>query len=76
MQRPVSALAISLFVSIPFLAAWALQGFYGGSMRHSDGTLLAIFGLDAATLLMLVIVGALLTVLASQVMSTGAGRER
>lgn len=76
MQRPVSALAISLLISIPFLAAFALRAFYGGSMRHADGTHLAIFGLDAATLLMLVIVGALLTVLASQVMSTRSGLER
>lgn len=75
-QRPVSALTISLLVSLSFLAAWGLQSLYGGSMRHADGTQLAIFGLNAAVLLMTFLTGGLLVALASQVMASEWGREK
>jgi len=58
-RRPMSALAICLAVSMPFMMALAMQAAYGGSMRHSDGTELAVFGVNAATLLMLGILGVL-----------------
>ncbi|MDP2323336.1 MAG: hypothetical protein Q8N51_04815, partial [Gammaproteobacteria bacterium] len=39
---------LCLPLSLPFLIAWALQGTYGGSMLHTDGTQIAIYGINVA----------------------------
>lgn len=46
--RAFAALLLCLPLSLPFLIAWALQGSYGGSMLHTDGTQIAIFGINVA----------------------------
>ncbi|WP_322291264.1 hypothetical protein [Allopontixanthobacter sp.] len=43
-----------------FLAAFALAGFYGGSMRHTDGTELTLLGVNASGLIMSLAVTVLL----------------
>lgn len=52
LRRPA---AIMLMVSGGFCAAVALQGTYGGSMRHADGTELAWLGVNVAVLAMVII---------------------
>ncbi|PKP82464.1 MAG: hypothetical protein CVT79_05960 [Alphaproteobacteria bacterium HGW-Alphaproteobacteria-18] len=46
--RAFAALLLCLPLSLPFLIAWALQGTYGGSMLHTDGTQIAIYGINVA----------------------------
>lgn len=45
-----------------FLLAHGLSASYGGTMRHSDGTELAVLGMNVAVLVMLVLAAALLPV--------------
>jgi hypothetical protein len=45
---------ISLIINGGFLAAFALAGAYGGTMRHSDGSELAIAGVNAAVIVMVI----------------------
>lgn len=47
---------LCLPLSISFILAWALQGFYGGSMLHSDGSEIAIFGVNVAVLIVFVLI--------------------
>lgn len=46
--RAVPALLLCLPLSLPFLIAWAFKGSYGGSMLHTDGTQIAIYGINVA----------------------------
>jgi len=50
----VMPIVISLILSISFVLAYALQGTYGGTMEHSDGTELLIWGVNPAIGLLLV----------------------
>lgn len=53
------AIALCLITQVSFLVAWATSSSYGGSMLHSDGTQMAIAGVNVAVL----IVAALTTLL-------------
>jgi hypothetical protein len=55
------ASGIGLIVVVGFLAAYLLRFTYSGSMRHPDGTELAVMGVNSAVLVM-VIAGIILTV--------------
>lgn len=46
--RAFAALLLCMPLSLPFLIAWTLQGCYGGSMLHSDGTQISIYGVNVA----------------------------
>lgn len=65
-RRPMTALAICLAVSAPFLLAWITKGTYGGSMQHSDGSEILVLGVNAAVLLMFVITTLLTVALARE----------
>tara|TARA_R110000787_G_scaffold189852_2_gene301418 strand:- start:3192 stop:3593 length:402 start_codon:yes stop_codon:yes gene_type:complete len=65
-NRPITALVVCLTVTVPFLAAWAIQSIFGGSMKHSDGTEIAVFGMNAGVLIVLLITAALLASLATR----------
>lgn len=53
------SIALCLITQVSFLVAWATSSSYGGSMLHSDGTQMAIAGVNVAVL----IVAALTTLL-------------
>ena len=50
----VTALVISLVLSGSFITAYGLQGQYGGTMKHSDGSELLIGGVNPAFGLLLI----------------------
>jgi hypothetical protein len=54
--------AIMLSLTGAFLVAYAVSGLYGGSMLHTDGTELAVGGVNAAVLVMLAASAALIAV--------------
>jgi len=56
---------IAFAISFGFLAAYSLSPLYGGTMRHSDGSELAIGGVNVAVAMMLVATTAIGAVLAS-----------
>jgi hypothetical protein len=49
-QRPVQACVLALLINLGFLAAYVLAPLYGGTMRHSDGTELALGGINVAVI--------------------------
>lgn len=53
------AAALAACVTGGFLAAFAASDLYGGSMRHTDGSELAIGGVNLAVLVMALATGAL-----------------
>jgi len=53
------AIVLCLITGVSFLIAWATSSSYGGSMLHSDGTQMAIAGINVAVL----VVAALTTLL-------------
>lgn len=63
-RAPRLAILLSLIISLPFLLAFAAGPTYGGSMLHSDGTQLAVGGLNLAVLIALVFSALLLFSLA------------
>lgn len=46
------ASAVGLLVTMGFLTAFMLSDGYGGSMRHTDGTELALLGVNASVVVM------------------------
>lgn len=60
-RAPRIAISLSLIICISFLAAWALGSAYGGSMLHSDGTQMAVAGINLAV----IVVGVLTVLLVS-----------
>jgi len=56
---------IAFTISFGFLAAYTLSPLYGGTMRHSDGSELAIGGVNVAVAMMIVATTAIGAVLAS-----------
>lgn len=54
-RAPRLAILLSLIISIPFLLAFAAASTYGGSMLHSDGTQMAVGGMNLAVLIALVL---------------------
>jgi hypothetical protein len=64
-RAPRLAIILSLIIGVPFLLAFAVGSTYGGSMLHSDGTQLAVLGVNLAVLAALVLSILLLFSLAS-----------
>ena len=58
-QRRAPRLGVSLALIIcgAFLTAWALGASYGGSMLHSDGTQLAVAGVNVAVIVVFIVTG-------------------
>ncbi len=54
-RAPHLAIILSLIISIPFLLAFATASTYGGSMLHSDGTQMAVGGMNLAVLIAVVL---------------------
>lgn len=50
-----TALALCLITGVSFLVAWATGGSYGGSMLHTDGTQMAVAGINVAVLIVMVL---------------------
>jgi hypothetical protein len=69
-NRPITALVACLTVTVPFLVAWAMQSAFGGSMKHSDGTEIAVLGINVGVLLVLLVTAALLASLTRITAST------
>lgn len=59
-RAPRLAILLSLIISVPFLLAFAAGSTYGGSMLHSDGTQLAVWGINLGVLVALVLSSLLL----------------
>lgn len=53
------ASVIALCVSVGFLGAFSLADTYGGSMRHTDGSEIAVGGVHIAVVVMAVVTAAL-----------------
>ena len=49
-SAPKIGIGIALIISISFLMSWILGRFYGGSMLHSDGTEMAVAGVNVAVI--------------------------
>ena len=49
-KAPMFGLTLASIVSFSFLFAWLTGDAYGGSMLHSDGTQMAVGGVNAAVL--------------------------
>jgi hypothetical protein len=64
---------IAFIISLGFLIAYALSPLYGGTMRHSDGSEIAIGGVNVAVTMMLVATTAIGAVLASTFCAPRAG---
>lgn len=52
-KRVRTASLLGLLVTTGFLIAYALRHSYGGSMKHTDGSELMVFGINSAVLTML-----------------------
>lgn len=60
------ALVISTILSASFVSAFALQDLYGGTMQHSDGSELLVYGVNPAIGLLSVLTLLHLALLAAQ----------
>jgi len=52
-RAPRIGVSLALMICVSFLAAWALGPVYGGSMLHSDGTQMAVGGVNVAVILVI-----------------------
>ncbi len=59
-RAPRLAILLSLIISVPFLLAFATASTYGGSMLHTDGTQLAVWGVNLGVFVALVLSSLLL----------------
>jgi hypothetical protein len=50
-KAPLLGLTLASIIALSFLFAWITGDLYGGSMLHSDGTQIAIGGINAAVLI-------------------------
>ncbi len=67
---------IAFIVSLGFLVAYGLSPLYGGTMRHSDGSEVAVGGINLAVALMAVTTAAIGAVLASTFRASRDDRDR
>lgn len=49
-RAPRIGITLALLICASFLAAWALGSFYGGSMLHTDGTQIAVGGINVVVI--------------------------
>lgn len=73
--RAFAALLLCLPLSLPFLIAWTLQGAYGGSMLHTDGTQIAIYGVNVAVPIVALLLFATLVALSFERRRRSVARE-
>ena len=67
---------IAFIISLGFLVAYALSPLYGGTMQHSDGSEVAVGGINLAVAMMAVTTTAIGAVLASTFRTPHDGRDR
>ena len=65
-RAPRIGISLALTICASFLIAWALGSVYGGSMLHSDGTQIAVVGINAAV----IVVGAVTALLLASLWKT------
>lgn len=58
-RAPRLGISLALIICGAFLSAWGLAGSYGGSMFHTDGTQMAVAGLNVAVVIVFVVTGLL-----------------
>ncbi len=54
-RAPRIGVSIALIICLSFLTAWAFGNTYGGSMLHTDGTQMAVGGLNIAVIVVLLV---------------------
>jgi hypothetical protein len=54
-KAPRIGISLALVISVSFLTAWVFGSAYGGSMLHSDGTQLAVGGINLAVIIVSVL---------------------
>ncbi len=59
-KAPKIAIVLSLIINVSFLSAFVLAGSYGGSMLHTDGTQMAVGGINTAVLVVVAVTTILL----------------
>lgn len=59
-RAPRIGISISLMICASFLTAWALGSVYGGSMLHTDGTQVAVGGINVAVIVVIALTALLL----------------
>ena len=59
-RAPRIGISISLMICASFLTAWALGSVYGGSMLHTDGTQMAVGGINVAVIVVIALTALLL----------------
>lgn len=52
-RAPRIGISLALVICVSFLAAWALGPVYGGSMLHTDGTQMAVGGINFAVIVVI-----------------------
>ncbi len=70
-RAPRLGLSLALIICGAFLTAWALGASYGGSMLHTDGTQMAVAGLNVAVIVVFAVTG----LLAFSGLSLGRARQ-
>ncbi len=58
-RAPRLSVSLALIVGGGFLTAWVLGATYGGSMLHTDGTQMAVAGLNVAVIVVSIVIGLL-----------------
>lgn len=58
-RAPRIGASLALIICSAFLAAWVLGETYGGSMLHTDGTQMAVAGINVAVIVVFVVTGLL-----------------
>ena len=59
-RAPRIGIILALMICASFLTAWALGSVYGGSMLHTDGTQMAVGGVNVAVIVVIALTGVLL----------------
>lgn len=74
-KSPRTGIIIALIIGVSFLISWATGSAYGGSMLHTDGTQMAVGGINVAVIVVLMLTALLLISLFKTPSST-ISRER
>ena len=59
-RAPRIGISLVLIICASFLTAWALGSVYGGSMLHTDGTQMAVGGINVAVIVVIALTALLL----------------
>ena len=58
-RAPRLGVSLALIICGAFLTAWVLGATYGGSMLHTDGTQMAVAGINVAVIVVFIVTGLL-----------------